>query len=142
MIQVRTPKLAHSDRSESDLAEKAFRAYSIKVRDGIHSQIDRHISLCKVLRKGSVTKQEWILDAIREKLDKEHSPHTESEGWKTIYMKIDLELHNRLEHRIEEIKKVCVGFSRKEWIMEAVQEKMDSQKEDRAEALSILSSEV
>lgn len=98
-------------------------AYSFTISSYIHERLQRHILLRKLVDR-STTRQRWIIHAVQEKLAKDvKSPITPKAN--TLTVKIDDDLKESLLKRIEFIKQFRASYSKKQWLVEAILEKLD-----------------
>lgn len=110
------------------------------VDDRLYENLDNHLTAIKAL-KGKVTKQSWINQAIKEKLHKESSSFKVSK-LKTINFKIDQESLPGIETRVNFIKKFRRTYSRKLWIVEAIQEKLEKEAKSVQEEMEKIKSSI
>lgn len=94
--------------------------FSLNISPILHAKLDQHVYVLKKTLKPTITKKEWISDAIEKKLAKEMS---EKERIKRICIKIDLLTKKKLENCIEAIR-MLRSYSKKQWICDAIQEKL------------------
>jgi hypothetical protein len=105
--------------------------YSIRIGERLYIRINKHILFLKHLNK-SQNKQAWIEEAILDKLKKEE----EQDGIecisreKHLSFKIRSQIDTRIEKRVEFIKKIRGSFSKKQWLLEAIYEKLDTEEEE------------
>lgn len=99
-------------------------AYSFTISSYIHERLQRHILILKKLVDRSTTKQRWIISAVQEKLTRDASKTLIPKA-DTLTVKLDEELEASLLKRIEFIKKFRFSFSKKQWLVEAILEKLD-----------------
>lgn len=98
--------------------------YTITISPHIYGRLEKHITILKKLIDRSATKQRWTSDAIKEKLlndSKCEQPPKAS----TLNVKIEKNLCKELVDRVEYIKQFRVSYSKKQWIVDAVLEKLD-----------------
>lgn len=116
--------------------------YSVTISPHIHDRLERHILILKKLIDRSATKQRWITSAIKEKLAAE-SNNQEVPKVNTLNVKIEEELDKQLISRIEFIKKFRFSYSKKQWLVDAVLEKLErDEKEVEKKMLEMRQSQV
>ncbi len=98
--------------------------YSVTISRHIHARLERHVLILKKLLDKGATKQNWMISAIKEKLARDLQDDSLPKAT-TITLKIDKELDEELNARVEFIKKFRQSYSRKQWIVDAVIEKLD-----------------
>lgn len=117
-------------------AKTDIKHIGMKLNEYDFDRIDEHVRTLNCFsEKDARHKREWVLDAIREKLDREQEfsvRNIPQEKHLSIYM--DTDLYTKLDERIELIKKLKGGFTKKQWIMAAVVEKLNRE-EQNAKAL-------
>jgi hypothetical protein len=71
----------------------------------------------------SITKQDWFSKAIKEKLKNENDALSIPKK-KVFQIKIDDKTNKELNDTVEHIRKFRRSYSKKQWILEAIQEKL------------------
>lgn len=107
--------------------------YSCRIGNHLHQQLSKHIQKVQT-RKASETKQGWIEEAIREKLSMGESSDNLVNN-NHLHLKVDVELWSALGSKIQELKTGRISISKKEWIEEAILEKMDREEKKPQELL-------
>lgn len=119
---------------ENDLDRYA--RYTIQIGDSFSERLDRHISLLKLIEKKDLYKQQWVVDAIIEKLKKDEAiPPNALPKDKHLSLKINKDLRRRIENIVCSLKNVRRTYSAKQWIIEAISEKL-SEDEERVKKLA------
>lgn len=103
--------------------------YTVIISSHIYERLEKHITILKKLVDRSATKQRWIVDAIKEKLLNDANS-TKPPKASTLNVKIESKYAKELAKRIEYIKKFRVTYSKKQWIVDAVIEKLDRDEKD------------
>lgn len=98
--------------------------YTITISPHIYERLEKHITILKKLVDRSASKQRWIIEAIKEKLLNDEDS-TQPPKATTLNVKIEENLCREVVERIEFIKKFRVSYSKKQWIVDAVLEKLD-----------------
>lgn len=129
--QMHMKKREPPNSSEKQQRTTSCKLVTIRVGEHFFSRVENHVRTLKYINKLYPKKKEWIAKAIHEKLDREHKEKSfqeESKGiprTKHINVELDLQINEDLEKRINVIKKVRSGFSKKQWILEAIMEKLE-----------------
>lgn len=99
--------------------------YSLRVGARLYNRIAKHFQFLKHLNNFK-NQREWIEKAVLEKLsrDEEKDLNERIPAEKHLSFKISSELDEKIEEKVELIKKFR-SFSKKLWILEAIQEKID-----------------
>ena len=102
--------------------------YSIKLDPFLKDKLDDHLQTLKFLHHPEKSRQTWILNAINEKIDREEDSEVLS---KEKYLSVTLSEATRakLEERLAEISQVIPGYSKKKWLLEAIEEKLEEERE-------------
>jgi hypothetical protein len=103
---------------------------SMRIGEHLYKRISQHIQYLKHLNK-SQNKQSWIENAILRKLKKEEEEDV-SESLspeKHLSFKISSLINARIEKRVEVEKQLRKSFSKKMWILEAINEQLDLEEE-------------
>jgi hypothetical protein len=120
-------KLKNQDSKPDNIANK-IKNYSIRIGERLYKRIYKHIQLLKHLNKIQ-NKQSWLEGAIQDKLEREKeldivdciSPE------KHLSFKISSQIDAKIEKKVEIIKKFRSSFSKKQWVLEAIYEKLDNE---------------
>lgn len=109
--------------------------YALRVGEDLHARINKYIHIVKYLKDKKLTKQNWIKEAVIEKLekDKEVSPDSISRE-KFLNFKLEYSLIRAIERQVEITKKFRYSYSKKKWFEEAFYEKLERE-EHKAKAL-------
>lgn len=97
---------------------------SFTISPHIYERLDRHILILKKLIDRSTTKQRWITNAIKEKILKEANNQQLPKAT-TLNIKIAKELEDELQRKVEFIRKFRASYSKKQWLVDAILEKLD-----------------
>lgn len=103
-------------------------------------QIDAHVKLLNyVSGNDPLHHREWVEDAIREKLDREKEFNfRDLPEEKHLSLYLDADLHAQLEERINLLKKVTGGYTKKQWVLAAVMDKLNREEKDATARLKKL----
>ncbi len=109
-----------------DLEADSYSNYCIRVNENIYQKIDRAVRVLKQVDTQGQTKQKWLVESIREKLEIETklSPDDLPKE-KQLNIKLACHLRKKVNKRVELIKKFRTSYSIKQWIMDAIFEKLD-----------------
>lgn len=97
--------------------------YCVSISPLLHDKLDRHISTLKKLLRADLTKHDWVIAAINEKLERIDNEEIIKE--KTLGLHLDPPTHERLGKHVEKNRQVQYSFSKNKWIQEAIQERLD-----------------
>lgn len=114
--------------SDDDIQSESIINHSITIGDHLHKRIENHILLLKSLIDRNHTKQKWIITALLEKLkhDENNLPSKE----KHLRFNVDPHLHNEISKKINYLKKFRKSYSKKQWFLEAIYEKLEREEEN------------
>lgn len=105
--------------------QSILKPLSLRVEENIFERVDIHVRSLKHLNKQKINKKEWIAKAISEKLANETEIGINIPRAKQLNLKIDLALSEDLDKRVQFIKKFRESFTKKQWIVEAILEKLE-----------------
>ncbi len=108
--------------------------YAIPIENDLHNRIEKLIKLLNHSDDKKHTKQSWILDAFVKKLQKEEEPGPEISQNKHLRFAINQHLYEKIENKIKTVKKTRKGYTKNQWFIDAVNEKLE-QDERRAKKL-------
>lgn len=97
--------------------------YTVRIGNHLFQRITRHMVLLKHL-KDSESKQKWIQEAIEEKLSSDKNSGKDP-GDKFLHIKLDVELWEALNEKVELLRASHISMSKKLFIEEAIFEKLD-----------------
>ncbi len=124
-------------KSEKTLSDKfidQIKNYSLRIGERFYKRLSKHIHFLKQLNSIQ-NKQEWIEQAILAKLRQEEKQDVD-EGFppeKYLSFKISSQINAKIEKRVEVIKKIRGSFSKKQWILEAIHERLDLEEKETKE---------
>jgi hypothetical protein len=100
--------------------------YTVSISPHLHNRLDKHIFILKKLVRTGHTKQQWLVEAVEEKLKNEKSSQTQDiEKEKRVSLRIDVLTKKILEEQIQLIRCFRTSYSKRKWILDAIQEKLD-----------------
>lgn len=116
-------------KNDNTLSQKfvdQVRNYSLRIGERFYKRISKHIQLLKQLNSIQ-NKQEWIEETILIKLKKEEEQDLDEciPSEKYLSFKIKIQIDAKIEKRVEMIKKIRGSFSKKQWIVEAIYDRLD-----------------
>ncbi|CUI18083.1 conserved hypothetical protein (plasmid) [Candidatus Protochlamydia naegleriophila] len=100
--------------------------YALRVGEDLYTRINKYIHVVKSLEDKKITKQNWIREAVKEKLEKEKdvSPGSISRE-RVLTFKLEYPLIKAIEGQVEITKKFRYSYSKKKWFEEAFYEKLE-----------------
>ncbi len=102
--------------------------FSIRINENLHRRFNQHIKRLKNINKSLATKQKWLVQAFQEKLENHDVSSSGILNEKLIHFKLDEQLYKEIEEKVEIIKKFR-SFSKKQWMIEAIYEKLDREEQ-------------
>lgn len=125
-----------SDTNSEIQEEEKYIQFSFKVQDELARKIDKHLHLLKYLNHNRKSKQQWINEALVEKTKRDQESLSDSLAKeKQLTVRIDPRLNTKIEKNVDLIKCFKSGFSKKLWVIEAVEQKL---MREEAEAKKLL----
>ncbi len=123
-----------------------LKSYSLRIGQNLYKRISKHIQLLKNLNNSVQTKQDWVEKAIEEKLERENTPQSNEDmlADKYLHFKINSHLNEEIEKKVRIIRQFRTSFSKKQWILEAIYEKLDreeSKSKDNLKSMLKIASE-
>jgi hypothetical protein len=120
---------------KKDELDKKVRRYVIKTDFDLMQKVDRHLSILNGILATKKTKNDWVNEAILEKLQGAASSSVPPKT-KILNISIPNELHSHLDLAIDKLKASHGSFSKKQLFLEAIQEKLTREKNIAQEAFS------
>lgn len=121
-------KLNKTEKIDSSSTIKKPVEYTVRIGNHLYQRINKHMRLLKNIRRDN-SKQKWIQEAIREKL-KEDEISNENLGDRFLHLKFDMDLWQEIQKKIEILKAFYTSISKKQWIEEAIYEKLDREEQN------------
>lgn len=101
--------------------------YSFRVNEDLYNRFNKHLHLLKRLENSSISKQKWITEAINEKLASEKSNPDSIAKDRHISFRVEKQLSKNIEKSIEKTRKFRRSFSKKQWFVEAIYKKLETE---------------
>lgn len=116
------------DKKIAALKQEPMTSYTFSVGPTLHEQLDKHVYAIKNLKDPNMNKQRWTYEAIKEKLDQVEGSDEIAKEFR-LSVKVDSETFDRLDRLVEKTKKTRKGsYSKKQLILEAIYDKLHSEK--------------
>ncbi len=115
--------------------------YSLRVGKSMNQKLTRHIPILQVTDSKFFNMHKWIENAIEEKMRKEKdNPESDIDlQTKSISLKINEHIYKKLTKKIDSLKSIHGSYSKKTWLVEAIQEKLASESKEVAKKLKQIS---
>lgn len=99
----------------------------VKIGNHLFGRLMEHIHELAILKKTQISKQEWLTAAIEEKLRFEKKSPKDGDllKQKSVFPRISPELNEELEEQVNQFKKSRKSYSKKQWVVDAIYEKLD-----------------
>lgn len=127
-------KIPHDDGDDS-LGPR----YSVNFSPHLYSKLEQHIVKVKGLEKmkgeKNTTKQKWLLNAVKEKLERQEGSRDIPKDYR-MSICFDPDTFAKLEKQVNFNKNFTSSYSKKQFIMEAVLEKFEQEADEVDKILS------
>lgn len=118
-------KINSSNESNSQDLQKLV-GHSIRISDHLHNRLTKHIQILKYATDQNCSKQTWAQEAFEEKWEQEQAQFFEGPSTdKHLHVKISQDLNSKIERCVNRMREVRISFSKKQWFLEALYEKLD-----------------
>jgi metal-responsive CopG/Arc/MetJ family transcriptional regulator len=115
------------DNDFDSLNQPNVKGYSVTIDEQLYKRIEKHIRILKYIEQKGLTRQKWIMDAVKAKLQKDNqSSHTELPKDRYLVLKINKLISEKIES-IVSLQKKFRSYSKKQWLLEAICEQLDSE---------------
>lgn len=105
--------------------EPNVKGYSVTIDEQLYKRLEKHITVLKHIEQKGLTKQKWIMDAIKAKLNKDNqSDNFEIPKNRYLVLKINAPINSKIESNVS-VQKRFRSYSKKQWILEAISEKLN-----------------
>jgi uncharacterized protein YdiU (UPF0061 family) len=115
--------------------------YTITLNPSLHNRLEGHLQILKCLTPNEGKRQTWMVNAISEKILRENESQDISKAHH-LSLKLNESTYKKLQVRMEEINKSNPAFSKKQWLIEAIEEKLETEKKVVQEKLSEFRAEI
>lgn len=112
------------------LSSSKPKGFSISVSEHLYNRFNKHLRTLKHATGTSKTRQKWLEEAFLEKLANNAENLEDMLTEKLLHFKVEKEIYDKIHEIVESIRKYR-NFSKKQWLLEAIHEKLD-----REEALT------
>ena len=119
----------------SSTEELKLDGYTVTISPHIHDRIEQHIIYVKKLSDPNSTKQRWILHAVQEKLSREEKDQDIPKE-RRLNIKLDKVTSKKVLKRVDLIKKFRTSYSKKQWFVDALLEKLEQEEQEIKKKLS------
>lgn len=103
----------------------SLKNYSFIISPHINHKLSKHLTSLKLIKK-NFKKSEWLVNAIREKLNRDDCGEFIQKEMR-INLPIDEETLERLDNNVKMTGKFRTSFSKKQWIVEAILEQLEKE---------------
>lgn len=128
--------------------QKSTKDYSLRIPNQIHKRIQQHLAILQFLGDNNINQHQWILEAIKKKIanlktneDQKLDKEAQLSNSKSILIKIDHKVYEQLDKIVNQMKKIYGTFSKKQLILRAIFEHMETEKEIPEELIKHIKSE-
>ena len=117
------------------------KSYTMTLEERLHKKLEGHLKVLQHIDSHSHSKQRWIIDAINRKLEKEKRL---SKDMITDDKRISLRVTHKMDQKIQNMVNLQKKFrktpySKKQWIADAIYEKLQEEEAITNEFLDSLS---
>lgn len=107
------------------LEQPHVKGYSVTIDEQLYKRLEKHIRVLKHIEHKGLTRQKWIMDAIKAKLNKEENL-IELPKERYLVLKINEIINAKIDSKVN-LQKKFRSYSKKQWLLEAIAEKMESE---------------
>ena len=125
--------------SDHDLPDVPEKSYAIRIDDHLHRKLEKHLKILKFIEHQKQSKQNWIVEAVKDKL-KRDLDLKEIPKDKRLVFKIDNTLSKQVSKQVDILKKFKNSYSKKQWFVEAINEKLEKEESKTKEFLEEIQS--
>lgn len=98
---------------------------TLRISPSFSERIDGHLLALKKMKKQRTKKQEWIAEAIIEKLQRDKNDLAQEESEKRLNLPVSSDLAQMVDSRIEILRRMGISRSKNRWVIDAIAEKLD-----------------
>lgn len=111
--------------------------YTLTLTPKLQSKLEEHLEILKKLHHPEKKRQTWLVNAIHEKFSRETGSQN-IHKCNHLNLRLSQTLTQKLNERLDEIAKSHPGYSKKQWILDAIEEKLEAEREIVQEKLAEL----
>lgn len=106
--------------------------YQLRIDEHLFRRIERQLSRLKLKNGEKHTKQAWIENAIEKKLKKNQGLKilNPKKKYRSIKLILKKENSKKMDHIIASLKKMLGGYSKKIWILDAIEDSLEEEEHD------------
>lgn len=101
--------------------------FSWKISLKFFNEIEQHLAELQNHRNQKILKKTWLLEVIKKKIKNSKIPLNTTQR---ICFKIDALTNLKIAKQINEIRKIKEGYTKKQWILEAIEEQLSIEEEE------------
>ena len=112
------------------LAPAGIKTIAMRIGENLYNRLNKIVRLIKHLDNHGQTKQNWMAEAVKEKLERELEQDViDICRERFIQVKLDQTLNERVNEHVDGLKNNRISFSKKHWLVEALYDKLDRDEE-------------
>jgi hypothetical protein len=120
----------------SKITQPKYRAYAFGISSNLYDKLDKHLFMLKAI-DSKRSRKAWVLEAIRERLVSENL-NEDIPKERRLNISIDDPTLKKIDERVRLLKKFRTSYSKKQWILEAILDKLDKDNKKLKEQLKKL----
>lgn len=116
------------ETKEEEIATSTYRK-SYRVSKSFLERLDKHVTIQNLIKSKNLSRQDWIIQAIHERFQKEELSDLINQKDKHINLTIDPETFSSIKERVEILRESLGTYSDKKYILEAIEAKLEEEME-------------
>lgn len=126
--------------NDDSLEKPAVINYSVTMDGQLYKRLERHLDILKHAENVGLTRQKWVTDAVLEKIAKEESQnYSEIPKANFLMVRFLKTISDKISNLVDKQKPFKRNFNKKQWILEAIQEKLEQEEPKTKKFLEKLS---
>lgn len=114
-----------NNRSQAPVESVGIVNHTFKVAEELFTRIEQQVQFLKQYNNRSYSKQMWIIEAFKERLEREKNLNAEDLGKEAIIgFRIDEQISDKILLHVQKTRQYRHAFSKKQWMIEAFYEKL------------------
>ena len=112
--------------------------FPYRIGHELYETLLKHIFTLSLFEDKRLDIKDWICDAIKKKCIKEEETKKHSRSVskpKVVYLSLEKELNSSIDTRVTQLRNSIGGFSKRQWIAEAIQEQLKEEAEKAKKTL-------
>lgn len=108
--------------------EPNVKGYTITIDERLYQRLEKHLRILRHIEHKGLSKQKWVMDAIKEKLEKEDCDKNSAlPKDRHLVLMLNELINVKIASKVNVQKQFRNSYSKKQWLLEAIYEKLENE---------------